>query len=112
MGAVHGPPAGLRRANNTRPRPNSLTASADTLGNLPPDGINLSEPDPPSLSLWRGKPDCILNLAPNDSLSNVKIIIPLPRRTGDPEKVALARRLRAETTMSLKWIASELQTGS
>jgi len=34
------------------------------------------------------------------------------RRKGDPEKVALARRLGAETTMSLKWIASELRMGS
>ena len=34
------------------------------------------------------------------------------RRKGDPEKVALARRLRAETTMTLKWIANELHMGS
>jgi REP element-mobilizing transposase RayT len=34
------------------------------------------------------------------------------RRKGDAEKVALARRLRAETTMSLKWIAGELHMGS
>jgi len=34
------------------------------------------------------------------------------RRQGDAEKVALARRLRAETTMSLKWIAGELHMGS
>ncbi len=35
-----------------------------------------------------------------------------PRRKGDREKVALARRLRTETTMTLKWIASELHMGS
>jgi hypothetical protein len=29
-------------------------------------------------------------------------------RKGDPEKVAIARRLRAETTMSWKWIAQNL----
>jgi len=34
------------------------------------------------------------------------------RRKGDPEKVALARSLRAETTMTLKWIANELYMGS
>jgi len=34
------------------------------------------------------------------------------RRKGDAEKVALARRLRAETTMSLKWIAGELHMGN
>jgi hypothetical protein len=31
---------------------------------------------------------------------------------GDKSKVALARRLRQETTMSLKWIAQRLQMGS
>jgi putative transposase len=34
------------------------------------------------------------------------------RRKGDRHKVALARRLRAETTMSLAWIAERLQMGS
>src|SRR6266404_6020180 len=34
------------------------------------------------------------------------------RRKGDKEKVMLARRLRQETTMSLKWIAKRLQMGS
>ena len=34
------------------------------------------------------------------------------RRKGDPEKVAIAGRLRQETTMSLKWIAHRLQMGS
>jgi len=33
-------------------------------------------------------------------------------RKGAPEKVELARRLRKETTMSLKWIAQELEMGS
>lgn len=33
-------------------------------------------------------------------------------RKGDKSKVALARRLRAETTMSLKWIAQRLHMGS
>ena len=33
------------------------------------------------------------------------------RRKGDVKKVAIARRLRAETTMTLKWIAAELQMG-
>ena len=33
-------------------------------------------------------------------------------RKGAPEKVELARRLRKETTMSLKWIAKELEMGS
>ena len=37
---------------------------------------------------------------------------PANRRKGDPEKIALARRLRAETAMSLKWIARELHMGS
>jgi putative transposase len=34
------------------------------------------------------------------------------RRKGDKVKVALARRLRQETTMSLKWIARRLHMGS
>jgi hypothetical protein len=34
------------------------------------------------------------------------------RRKGDKSKVLLARRLRQETTMSLKWIAERLQMGS
>lgn len=34
------------------------------------------------------------------------------RPKGDPGKVALAWRLRTETTMTLKWIAAELQMGS
>jgi sRNA-binding protein len=34
------------------------------------------------------------------------------RRKSDPHKVALARDLRAQTTMSLKWIAQRLEMGS
>jgi putative transposase len=34
------------------------------------------------------------------------------RRKGDEQKVALARRLRRESTMTLKWIAARLQMGS
>ena len=34
------------------------------------------------------------------------------RRKGDAEKVRIARRLRKETTMTLKWIAERLQMGS
>jgi hypothetical protein len=34
------------------------------------------------------------------------------RGKGDKHKVALARRLRAETTMSLAWIAEHLRMGS
>ena len=34
------------------------------------------------------------------------------RRKGDPRKVALARVLRSQTTMSLKWIAQRLEMGS
>jgi len=34
------------------------------------------------------------------------------RLKGDKNKVALARRLRAETTRSLAWIAEHLRTGS
>ncbi len=34
------------------------------------------------------------------------------RRKGDAEKVALAQRLREETTMTLAWIAERLQRGS
>jgi len=34
------------------------------------------------------------------------------RRKGDPGKLAMARRLRQESTMSLKWIAEHLQMGS
>jgi len=34
------------------------------------------------------------------------------RRKGDAKKVRLAQRLRAETTMTLKWIAGELQMGT
>ena len=34
------------------------------------------------------------------------------RRKGDAEKVALAQRLREETTMTLAWIAERLQMGS
>jgi hypothetical protein len=33
------------------------------------------------------------------------------RRKGDAKKVRIAQRLRAETTMTLKWIAGELQMG-
>ena len=33
------------------------------------------------------------------------------RRKGDPEKVAIARRVRQETTVSLKWLAARLQMG-
>jgi hypothetical protein len=34
------------------------------------------------------------------------------RRKGDKHKVNLARRLRAETTMSLTWVAERLHMGS
>ncbi len=34
------------------------------------------------------------------------------RRKGDPEKIQIARRLRRETTVTLKWIASRLHMGS
>ena len=34
------------------------------------------------------------------------------RRKGDPVKIALARRLRQETTMPLKWICHRLEMGS
>lgn len=34
------------------------------------------------------------------------------RRKTDPEKVAIARRLRRETTLSLRWIAAALHMGS
>ena len=34
------------------------------------------------------------------------------RRKGDAQKVAIAWRLRQETTMSLKWIAQRLQMGT
>jgi hypothetical protein len=34
------------------------------------------------------------------------------RRKGHRSKVMLARRLRQETTMSLKWIAARLQMGT
>jgi len=34
------------------------------------------------------------------------------RPTADKVKIALAQRLRKETTMSLKWIAVRLQMGS
>ena len=34
------------------------------------------------------------------------------RKKGDPAKVALARRLRTETAVSLKWIAENLQMGT
>ena len=34
------------------------------------------------------------------------------RRKSDPQKVALARALRSQTTMSLKWIAQRLEMGS
>ncbi len=34
------------------------------------------------------------------------------RRKGDPKKVALARRLRAETAVTLKWIAETLSMGT
>ena len=33
------------------------------------------------------------------------------RRKGDAEKVAIAQRLRRETTMTLAWIAERLQMG-
>lgn len=34
------------------------------------------------------------------------------RRKGDPEKVRIARRLRQETIMTLKWVAQELHKGA
>jgi hypothetical protein len=34
------------------------------------------------------------------------------RRKGDPQKAKLARRLRRETTLSLKWIVQRLPMGS
>lgn len=34
------------------------------------------------------------------------------RRKGDPGKVALAERLRAETTMTVEWIAERLETAA
>ena len=34
------------------------------------------------------------------------------RRKGDPEKVKLALRLRAETAVTIKWIAQRLQMGT
>lgn len=34
------------------------------------------------------------------------------RRKGDPEKVQIARRLRAETTMTMPWIAERLRMGT
>jgi REP element-mobilizing transposase RayT len=34
------------------------------------------------------------------------------KRKGDPEKVKLARRIRAETTMTLRWVAENLRMGS
>ena len=34
------------------------------------------------------------------------------RRKGDPEKVEIASRLRARTTMTLKWIAQRLKMGA
>ena len=34
------------------------------------------------------------------------------RRKGDASKVRIAQRLRAETKMTLKWIAGELQMGA
>jgi len=36
----------------------------------------------------------------------------LDRRKGDPQKVELARRLRAQTTMTLAWIAEKLNMGA
>ena len=34
------------------------------------------------------------------------------RRKGDPEKVQMATQLRAQTTMTLKWIAQRLKMGA
>ena len=34
------------------------------------------------------------------------------RRKGDVEKIRIARRIRRETTMSLKWIAASLAMGT
>jgi hypothetical protein len=34
------------------------------------------------------------------------------RRKGDPEKVRMALHLRRETTMTVEWIARELQMGT
>lgn len=34
------------------------------------------------------------------------------RRRGDPEKIRIARRLRAQTTMTLAWIARNLSMGA
>ena len=34
------------------------------------------------------------------------------RRKGDPQKVELARQIRAETTMTLAWIAEKLNMGA
>jgi len=34
------------------------------------------------------------------------------RKKGDPRKIQIARRLRAETTVTMQWIAQRLQTGT
>ena len=34
------------------------------------------------------------------------------RAKGDPQKISIAQRLRAETTVTLKWIAAELHMGT
>jgi hypothetical protein len=34
------------------------------------------------------------------------------RAKGDARKIRIARRLRTETTMTLKWIANQLRTGA
>ena len=36
----------------------------------------------------------------------------MERRKGDPEKIKMAVRLRRETTMTLRWVATKLQMGS
>jgi len=33
-------------------------------------------------------------------------------RKGDPRKIRIAKRLRAQTTMTLKWIAAQLHMGT
>jgi len=48
---------------------------------------------------------------------SIRTILPFQReltvrRKSDPVKVALARDLRFQTTMSLKWIARRLEIGS
>ena len=60
---------------------------------------------------WKGKMDGANPKFDRNPKSKIEEDLP-ERRKGDKGKITAARRLRQETTMSLKWIAQRLHMGS